>query len=410
MFKSQLLRDGEEPYKPWVGQKSRKRADRKAYWTFVVAVCLGIVGAAALVATGYLSVKKHNFCLVMEDNFEGTTINDKIWFHEQQTGGFGNGEFEYTTASPNNSYVKDGQLYIVPTLTADSLGEGAITNGYTLNLTASNTCTSSNTSDVYCAVASNSSTGVVLPPVQSARLMTNFSTAIKYGRVEIRAKMPTGNWIWPALWMMPQSSVYGTWPKSGEIDIFESRGNLIKSKDDDTYNVMHSTLHWGLDSMTDRYLKTSKVYQLYRNWYNQQFHTFGLEWTPEGIYTWVDTPTRKVFSWKFDQSFWERGQFPTVSSNGTGYSDPWPKNSLAAPFDQKFYLIMSVAVGGTNGYFDEDDMPWSNNADNARKEFWNAKDSWYPTWPQAPEDRGMLVDYVKVYQLDGVDGAACPAK
>jgi beta-glucanase (GH16 family) len=101
-----------------------------------------------------------------------------------------NNEFEWTTASSNNSFVKDGILYIVPTLTEDVLGAGAITNGYTLNLTTDGTCTSSNVSQ--CAVVSNSSTGAIINPVQSARLITRDKVSVKYGKVEVTARMPLG--------------------------------------------------------------------------------------------------------------------------------------------------------------------------------------------------------------------------
>jgi beta-glucanase (GH16 family) len=101
-----------------------------------------------------------------------------------------NHEFEWTTTSANNSFVQDGILYIVPTLTSDSLGSGAITNGYILNLTADGTCTSTNVSQ--CAVVSNSSTGSIINPVQSARLITRDKVSVKYGKVEVTARMPLG--------------------------------------------------------------------------------------------------------------------------------------------------------------------------------------------------------------------------
>lgn len=101
-----------------------------------------------------------------------------------------NHEFEWTTTSANNSFVQDGVLYIVPTLTSDSLGTAAITSGYTLNLTADGTCTSTNVSQ--CAVVSNSSTGSIINPVQSARLITRDKVSVKYGKVEVTARMPLG--------------------------------------------------------------------------------------------------------------------------------------------------------------------------------------------------------------------------
>jgi beta-glucanase (GH16 family) len=98
---------------------------------------------------------------------------------------FRNNQFEWTTASANNSFVKDGTLYIVPTLTADQLGAENIANGYTLNLTTDGTCTSRNVSQ--CGAVSNSSLGSIINPVQSARLITKGKASIRYGKVEISA-------------------------------------------------------------------------------------------------------------------------------------------------------------------------------------------------------------------------------
>ena len=60
----------------------------------------------------------------------------------------------------------------------------------------------------------------------SGKLTTLESVAIKYGRVEVKAKLPKGNWLWPAIWLLPKYQEYGSWPASGEIDIMESRGNV----------------------------------------------------------------------------------------------------------------------------------------------------------------------------------------
>ena len=127
-----------------------------------------------------------------------------------------------TTDSANNSFVQDGKLYLVPTLTSDVIGYNNIFNGYTYNVSG---CTSSNHSA--CGAVSNSSSGSVINPVMSARLSTINSHSIKYGRVEVVAKLPRGDWLWPAIWMMPVNDVYGAWPASGEIDIMEARGNGI---------------------------------------------------------------------------------------------------------------------------------------------------------------------------------------
>jgi hypothetical protein len=92
-----------------------------------------------------------------------------------------------TTNSPNNSYVRDGKLYIVPTLTSDVIGNDAIFNGHTYNLTG---CTDSHVAN--CGAVSNSSAATVINPVQSARITTRYSHNIQFGKVEIRAKLPRG--------------------------------------------------------------------------------------------------------------------------------------------------------------------------------------------------------------------------
>lgn len=187
-----------------------------------------------------------------------------------------------------------------------------------------------------------------------------------------------------------------------EIDMVETKGNVATERKDVLTNAFRSSLHWGTDTNHDQYGKTTDVRRLYSNFYNEQYHTFGLEWTEEGIFTWEASPIHKVLAHKFTESFWELGDFPSSTANGTQIVDPWSgaENKKVAPFDQEFYLILNVAVGGTNGYFEDgknDNKPWSNNAENAVSDFWKAKDQWLPTWGQ-PKDRAMAVDYVKMWQ------------
>ncbi|SPO29567.1 related to beta-1,3-glucan binding protein [Ustilago trichophora] len=395
-----------KPEKPWLEDKKRQKSHRVAFWTFVAAAFTGVVGAALLMYFAYASVPRDKYCLVLEEHFDGPELDKNIWFHEQETGGYGNKQFEWTTDSINNTFVKDGHLYIVPTLTSDHVGQEAVLNGYTLNLTRSGQCTARAKDDASCAVASNSTTGVILPPVQSARIMTNFSRSIKYGRVEVRAKMPTGDWLWPAIWMLPKDSVYGDWPRSGEIDIVETKGNMPRFRQDDASNNMHSTLHFGPNWLFDGYGFATKIRKLWHTYYNQDFHTFGLEWTEDKIFTWERSPVWRNMQVNMKPGgFWKLGEFPSRMGNGTLLDDPWAgrpdRYARSAPFDQEFYLILNVAVGGTNGFFPDrqgDNKPWSNDAENARAQFWTSRDQWLPTWPKDPRQRGMAVDYVKMWQ------------
>ncbi|UZJ55643.1 hypothetical protein CBS101457_004963 [Exobasidium rhododendri] len=406
-----LQQPASQSAKPWLDSKRRRRADRKVYWTFfTIATVFGLGSIAALIITAVLGrPKSHNYCLVLDEQFAGTEIDTSVWTHEQQTGGWGTGEFEWTTDSTNNSFIKDGSLYIVPTLTADALGDAAIIDGYSLNLTASNQCTSANKSDIYCAVQSNITTQTILPPVQSARLTTKISRkTINFGKVEVTARMPTGKWIWPAVWMMPLEEKYGPWPASGEIDIFESKGNPSQKRGDLLSSGMLSTLHWGPLPAFDMYSFTHGSLNLFRNFFNQKKNTIGMVWDEDGITTWQGSRAHEVFSYKFgDKTFWEQGAFPASLTNGTVLNNPWTASSgandiHAAPFDQDFYLILSVAVGSTNGYFsqtdDADGTPWSDKSVNPVRDFWASKDKWLPSWPVNVEDRAMVVDSVKIWQ------------
>lgn len=115
-----------------------------------------------------------------------------------------NGEFEMTTSSVNNSFIQNGMLYIVPTLTSDNIGKAAVLDGAvynitgcTFNITTPNNGTVNGVFDeagylAACSAVSNATLGSVINPVQSARLSTRNSASIRFGRVEIRAKMPNG--------------------------------------------------------------------------------------------------------------------------------------------------------------------------------------------------------------------------
>jgi beta-glucanase (GH16 family) len=138
-----------------------------------------------------------------------------------------------------------------------------------------------------CAAVSNVTRGQIINPVRSARLNTKGRKTIKYGRVEFVAKMPLGDWLWPAIWMMPQDAVYGEWPKSGEIDIVECRGNDAR-----TYpmgdNLISSALHWGTSVLNDRYKMSFGEWGGKRVRYSQGYHTYALEWSEKYLFMWLD--------------------------------------------------------------------------------------------------------------------------
>lgn len=178
----------------------------------------------------------------------------------------------------------------------------------------------------------------------SARILTRDKAYFTYGYIEAKIKTPTINGMWPAFWMMPQPSsyestqnIYGGWPSSGEIDIMEAKGRLK--------NIVDTTLHFNKNghqySCTTTQLKSN----------TDQWHTYALEWTNECIRWYIDGESVKSCPY----SVW---------------CDP--SNLGPAPFDQPFYLILNLAVGGQYDGFVEPPADFT--------------------------DASMYVDYVRVWQ------------
>lgn len=288
-----------------------------------------------------------------------------------------------------NVFVKDGALYIKPTLQDANLLE---TDGSILNLTRQGICSSTTWSD--CIAVTNSTNGSLINPVKSGRMSTKFGAKIKYGRIEVEAKLPSGDWLWPAIWMLPVNNTYGIWPRSGEIDIMESRGNNYTYKQGGN-NLVSSTLHFGPNFENDGWWTNNVKRKASHTTYTAGFHTFGVEWSEKYLFTYIDSRLLHVIYNHFNQPFFTKGRFPLTDSNGTRLDNPWQGGSYAAPFDQDFYLILNVAVGGTNGWFKDgaSSKPWVDGDPNAKRAFWNAKDQWYPTWQ---ENGQMIVKSVKV--------------
>ena len=264
------------------------------------------------------------FCLIFEDNF--SKINHDVWSYELQTGGFGTGSFDWTTDDPKNAYTDAAGLHIVPTLTTESTGitTDQLYNGYVLNLTKQGTCTS----DDYtmCSIRSNKTAGTIINPVRSARLTTQGKKTLKYGRVEVVAKMPEGDWLWPAIWMMPDKSTYGPWPMSGEIDIAESRGNAPQGYPDGR-NSIGSSLHWGPLPGFDAFWRTTGKHNVKRGDYSTGYHTYGLEWTENYLFMYIDSRLLVSFSTRKDSNMLmspTASLLPQILVGTSEHVGPWP--------------------------------------------------------------------------------------
>lgn len=239
--------------------------------------------------------------LIWNDEFEGTSIDDNKWEHEVNANGGGNNELQYYTARSENSYVKDGSLFIVALKENYSGNEGK--RDYT-----------------------------------SARMRTLNKGDWKYGRIEVRAKLPFGQGLWPAIWMLPTDWVYGGWAASGEIDIMELLGHEPER--------VYGTLHYGGTFPNNTHSGSS--YKLPTGNFSNDFHVFRLDWE-EG-----------EFRWYVDDIIY------LTQKNWFSGSNPYP-----APFDQKFHMLLNVAVGGN----------------------WPGSPNLSTSFPQI-----MEVDFVRVYQ------------
>jgi beta-glucanase (GH16 family) len=242
--------------------------------------------------------------IVWSDEFDGTTIASTNWsFETGNNGGWGNSELEYYTSRFQNAYVSNGLLHIVAQ--QESFG------GF--NYT-------------------------------SARMKSQNHFSKQYGKIEFRAKLPSGVGFWPALWMLGNNFPSVGWPACGEIDIMENKGSVP--------GQVQGTIHYSNSS--NQHLSSTAIYNFPANNGATNFHTYLLYWASNSIQWYVDGLLYET------QTSW---------SSSTG---PYP-----APFNQPFFLIMNLAVGG-------------NYLGNPSTNSINTNAVW-------PGD--MQVDYVRVYDL-----------
>ncbi|WP_051687382.1 glycoside hydrolase family 16 protein [Microbulbifer sp. HZ11] len=267
------------------------------------------------------------YCLVWSDEFSGSAIDAEKWVHEKNCTGGGNNEAQCYTDSPDNSWVADDMLHI-RAIREDATGPSVVDDdpNYDANDTS----------------GSGSFT--------SARLRTKNMGDWKYGRFEMRAKLPFGQGSWPAFWMLPTDWAYGGWPLSGEIDILEAVNLKVGGED-----RVYGTLHYGGTWPGNKH--TGEAYQIPGDLNPADgFHTYAVEWEEGEIRWYVDGD-----------------HYATQTSDGW-YTTAELENPLA-PFDQPFHLILNLAVGG--------DWPANVNDTGIDEEAF-------------PQD--FVIDYVRVYQ------------
>lgn len=248
--------------------------------------------------------------LMWQDEFNGTALNMNDWSYELHDPGWVNNELQAYVESDQNVYVKDGKLVIQALKSIDEDGKASYTSG---------------------------------------RINTQNKHDFTYGRFETRAKVPAGQGFLPAFWMMPtDESLYGQWPKCGELDIME----VLGSQTDTAYG----TLHFG-----EPHTQKQGAYTLDNGDFASEYHTYACEWDPDEIRFYVDG----YMYYKTSDWFTKRDGFGEIA--------------YPAPYDQPFYMILNLAVGGT----------WPGNPDETTGFAENAQ---------------LSVDYVRVYQkTEGYD-------
>ena len=347
---------------------------------------------AVLSASSCSAAHDQELVLALDDTFDD--FNLSLWKHEITLGGGGNWEFQWYTNNRTNSYVEDGVLHIRPTLTRDDIGEDAVRGG-TANVWGAqpaNLCTG----NAFFGCERNAAFGNVNNPVRSARIRTAESFSFTYGKVEVRAKLPRGDWLWPAIWMLPTDYQYGDWPASGEIDIMESRGNP-PSYPPGGYNTFGSTLHWGMNYRENRFDRTHQVLNSTVD-FSADFHTYGLVWNETYIGTYLDDESNTILEVPITQSFFEFGEW-----NESNWWNPWRGRGDNAPFDRRFFLVINLAVGGVNFFPDGFGKPWNNTQGSTINDFYSAVDDWWPTWTQS-----FQIDSVRVWTYQEPETTSCP--
>lgn len=221
-------------------------------------------------AAGYPAADSYpGMALVWSDEFNGSIIDPANWTYDLGASGWGNNEWQNYTSSAANSSVSNGLL----TITARQEPGGGFT---------------------------------------SARLKTQGLRSVQFGRIDVRAKLPQGQGIWPAIWMLGDNIGTASWPACGEIDIMELVGHQPAT--------VHGTAHWGSSWNSHQYQGSSTTLPEGET-FSDAFHVFSVVW-------------------EADQITWLLDDVPYFSLS------PADMNGQPYPFNAPFFFILNVAVGG----------------------------------------------------------------
>ncbi|XP_045450596.1 beta-1,3-glucan-binding protein 2-like [Melitaea cinxia] len=215
----------------------------------------------------------------------------------------------------------------------------------------------------------------ILPPVVSGKVTTRKLFSFKYGRIDVRAKLPEGDWLIPEINLEPLYNEYGRQQYgSGLIRIAYVKGN--QEFDHELYG---GPIVCDKEPCRSSFLKKSP--KISSSW-NKHFHVFSLIWKPDGFELLVD-----------DKLYGEVK--PPFEMSNIPHTEVWERGTAITPFDELFYISLGVRVGGINDFADTPEKPWLNRSPKAMFKFWKDSYFWKKTWT-SPE---LIVDYVRVYSL-----------
>ena len=271
-------------------------------WLFLLMAC-----AAPSKAETPPAAAPDSWALVWSDEFDGEALDETKWGYEIDCWGGGNEERQCYTARSENSFGRGGVLHIV------ARRENAVGPALPSRLEQ--------------ALPERERGNLAAKPFTSARLSTKGKADWTYGRFEVRARAPAGQGAWSAIWMLPSEEKYGAWAASGEIDILEvvNQGTTCKTCEGGKENRVFGTIHYGGEWPRNKY-KGSDAPLLGSD---DGFHTYAVEWQ-EGEIKW----------------FVDGQHYSTLTQKDWGSKAMFSKLPKSAPFDQPFYLIINLAIGG----------------------------------------------------------------
>ncbi|XP_049819261.1 beta-1,3-glucan-binding protein-like [Aethina tumida] len=308
--------------------------------------------------------------LIFSEHF--LNLDPARWNTEIKFGGPPDYEFVIYGNYSQTLSIKNEKLRIRPILTEKVYGKGSVFNSLDLNTQAAK-CTGT----AY-ACYRKARGQFIVPPVLSSQINTKNKFAFKYGKIEVRAKLPRGNWIYPEIFLNPLTEKYGSEFLSGQMRIAFNEGNP------DLIKMISGGVIMGDGRITRTYgMKSKKIPN------TSDFHNYTLLWAPDKIVLSLDG---KIYA----EIYPPTGGFKAVDgllSEQNRYI--WYEGSDLAPFDQEMYITLGVGVGGHN-FNDEKVKPWKNFDPLAERNFYKDRKNWTKTWNS---QSALEIEHVLVYAL-----------